>query len=108
VTGEVNGKGLLSFAKGNSVSDYIDRAGGLTDSSDYALLTYPSGETRRVNFGFLRADPEVYDGSTIYVKKVPPPPPQEKGESLATTMKDIFAIASAAATIAFIVYQTSK
>lgn len=59
VTGEVNGSGLLSFIRGNSVSDYIDRAGGLTDSSDFAVVTYPNGEKRKVNFGFLRSDPEA-------------------------------------------------
>lgn len=108
VTGEVNGSGLLSFIKGKSVSDYIDRAGGLTDSSDYAVLMYPNGETRKVNFGFLRSDPEVEEGSAIYVHKVPALPPSEKGETVATTVKDMFAILSAAATIVFIVYQTTK
>lgn len=108
VTGEVNGSGLLSFIRGNSVSDYIDRAGGLTDSSDFAVVTYPNGEKRKVNFGFLRSDPEVEEGSAIFVTKVPPPPPTEKGESAATTVKDLFAILSAAATIIFIVWQTTK
>lgn len=108
VSGEVNGPGLLSFIRGRSVSDYIDRAGGRTDSADYAILTYPTGEHRRVNFGFLRSDPEVLDGSSIHVKKVPPPLPEQKGESVATTVKDMFAILSAAATIVFIVYQTTK
>jgi len=108
VTGEVNGAGLLSFIKGNSVSDYINRAGGLTDSSDYALLKYPTGESRRVNFGFLRSDPEVTDGSSIYILKVPPPPPAEKGEPATAVIKDVFAILMAATTVAFIVWQVSQ
>jgi polysaccharide export outer membrane protein len=108
VSGEVNGSGLLSYIKGDNVSDYIDRAGGLTDSSDYAVLAYPTGERRRVNFGFLRSNPEVTDGSSISVLKVPPPLPVEKGESVSSIIKDVFAVVTAAATIAFIVYQTTK
>ncbi len=108
VSGEINGGGLLSFVKGESVSDYIDRAGGLTDSSDYAVLMYPTGERRRVNFGFLRSNPEVADGSSIRVLKVPPPPVPEKGQSVSGTIIDMFAILTSAATIAFIVYQTTK
>ncbi len=108
VTGEVNKPGLLSFLRGESVSDYIDRAGGRTDSADYAVLTQPTGESRRVNFGFLRNDPGVPEGSSIHVLKVPAPPPEEKGESFANTMKDLFAIATSAATLAFIVWQVSK
>jgi polysaccharide export outer membrane protein len=108
VSGEVNGSGLLSYIKGDDVSDYIDRAGGLTDSSDYAVLTYPTGERRRVNFGFLCSDPEVIDGSSISVLKVPPPPPVEKGPSVGATITDMFALAMSAATIWFIVWQTTQ
>jgi protein involved in polysaccharide export with SLBB domain len=108
VTGEVNRPGLLSFIKGDGVSGYIDRAGGLTDSSWYAILTQPTGESRRVNFGFLRANPEVYEGSTVYVKKVPPPEPEKGGEPTATTIKDLFAIAMSAATVVTLIWQVSK
>ena len=108
VEGEVNKPGLLSFIEGDAVSDYIDRAGGETDSVDYALLIKPTGETKRVNFGLFRADPEVPEGSTIQVLKVPPPPPEVEGETIATTIKDIFAIVTGAATIAFIIHETTK
>jgi polysaccharide export outer membrane protein len=108
VGGQVNIPGLLSFITGDNVGDYIDRAGGLTDSASYAILSTPQGESRRVNFGWLRSNPEVPEASTINVLKVPAPPPAEKGEPLATTVKDIFSIVSAAATVAFIVWQTTK
>jgi polysaccharide export outer membrane protein len=108
VAGEVNKPGLLSFVEGNSVSDYIDRAGGLTDSASYAVLSQPTGESRRVNFGFLRSDPDVQEGASIEVKKMPAPPPVEKGESVSTTIKDIFAVVTSAATIAFLIWQVTK
>ncbi len=108
VAGQVNKPGFLSYISGDAVGDYIDRAGGLTDSASYAVLSTPQGESRRVNFGWLRSNPEVPEGSTVNVLKVPTPPPPEKGEPLSTTIKDVFAIMSAAATIAFIVWQTTK
>ena len=107
VGGEVNKPGLLAFLDGESVGDYIDRAGGLTDSANYAVLTSPTGESRRVNFGFLRANPEVLEGSSITVTRTPPEK-EEAGESVTNIVKDFFAITMSAATIAFIVYQTTK
>lgn len=107
VTGEVNKPGLLSFIKGKRVSDYLERAGEVTDSASYALLTYPTGETRKVNFGIFRRDPEVLDGSTIVVLKEPPEPPGEKVD-IGGTIKDVFAIMSSAATLVFIVWQVTK
>jgi protein involved in polysaccharide export with SLBB domain len=107
VSGEVNKPGLLAYLEGESVGDYIDRAGGLTDSSNYAVLTSPTGESRRVNFGFLRSNPTVLEGSSIAVTKVPPPK-EGKEADITGTVKDIFAILTGAATVAFIVWQTTK
>jgi hypothetical protein len=61
-----------------------------------------------VNFGLFRSNPEVPEGSVITVSKVPPPLPEQKGEELATTVKDVFAIVTSAATIAFLIYQVTK
>jgi protein involved in polysaccharide export with SLBB domain len=109
VQGEVNNPGLVSFVKGESVTDYINRAGGLTDSSNYAIYAKPSGESERVNFGFLRSNPEVLEGSNITVTKVSPPPPQTGPQfDLNATIKDSFAILTSAATVAFIIYQVEK
>jgi polysaccharide export outer membrane protein len=108
VGGEVNTPALLSYIEGDAVSDYIDRAGGRTENASYAIVTKPTGESQRVNFGFLRSNPTVPEGSLITVTRIPPSPPEEKGPALADTIKDIFAIATSAATIAFIVWQTTK
>jgi protein involved in polysaccharide export with SLBB domain len=99
---------LVAFLEGESVGDYVERAGGLTDSANYAVLFSPNGDSRRVNFGFLRSNPTVLEGASITVTRVPPPPPETPGESVASIVKDTFAILTAAATIAFIVYQTTK
>ena len=108
VVGEVNNPGLLTFLDGDDVNNCIDRAGGLTDSAEYAVLIKPTGESRRVNFGLFRADPDVPDGSSIVVLKTPAPGPEEKGIDWATTIKESFAILSAAATITFIAYQVGR
>lgn len=108
VTGEVNNPGLLSFIDGDDLEDYIDRAGGLTDSSNYAVLIKPTGESRRVDFGWFSSNPDVPEGSTIHVIKVPPPPAEGQPFDVSATIKDVFAIVSSAATLAFIVYQVSK
>ncbi|MGA9115270.1 MAG: SLBB domain-containing protein [Bacteroidota bacterium] len=108
VTGEVNNPGLLSFIEGDDVQDYIDRAGGLTDSSLYAVLVQPTGESRRVDFGWFRGNPEVPEGSTVAVLKIPPPGPEGEPFDVSGTIKDVFAILSSAATLAFIVWQVSQ
>lgn len=107
VDGEVNARGLFSFRDGDDVSDYVDRAGGRRDSADYAILTYPSGESRKVSFGFLRSDPGVPDGSQILVTKVNPPK-EEKPVDIGATIRDTFAILTSAATVAFLIWQTTK
>ena len=98
VTGEVNNPGLYKFLYGEDVKDYIDKAGGTTDSSDYILYQKPTGETNKVGFGLFTSNPEVFDGSIINVIKEIPEP---KGEpfDLGGTLKDIFAIAASAVTI---------
>ncbi len=108
VTGQVNNPGLLSFIEGDDVTDYIDRAGGLTDSSNYAVLVKPSGESRRVNLGWFSSDPEVPEGSSIEVLKINPQPPENKSVDISGTIKDVLAILTSAGTLAFIVWQVSK
>ncbi len=107
IVGEVNKPGLLSFLDGDDVSDYIDRAGGVTDSALYALLTKPTGETRKVEFGMFDSDPSVLEGSTIEVLKEPPPTPQEKVDFFGT-IKDVFALLASVAAVIFIVHETTK
>lgn len=109
VTGEVNNPGLQVFIDGQSVSDYIDRAGGRTDSAQYALLTLPTGETKKVSFGWFSRDPNVLEGSTIVVTKKPAePPPERKEFDLGGTIKDSFAVVASAATIIYLISQINK
>lgn len=108
VKGEVNNPGLLSFIEGDDVMDYIARAGGLTDSSNYAVLQKPSGESRRVDLGWLSGNPVVPEGSVISVLRVPPPPADAPPIDIAGTVKEIFAILTSAATVAFIIWQVSR
>jgi protein involved in polysaccharide export with SLBB domain len=109
VSGEVNNPGLLSFVEGDNVMDYVNRAGGLTDSANYAVLTQPTGDSKRVNFGWFRANPEVADGASVVVYRTPPPPVQTgPGFDWGTTIKDTFAILTSGATLAYIVYQVTK
>lgn len=98
VTGEVNNPCLLKFIEGETVIDYIEKAGGLTENANYAILYKSNGESRRVNFGFWSADPIVPEGSVITVTKLPPPEPQEKVD-IAAAIKDVLAILSSAVTI---------
>jgi len=107
VFGEVNKAGLLTFIDGDNVGDYVERAGGVTDSASYAVLSKPSGESQRVNFGFLRSNPRVPEGSTIAVLKKQPEP-ESKGVDIGGTIKDIFAITTSAVTIMYLIYQTKK
>jgi protein involved in polysaccharide export with SLBB domain len=108
VTGEVNRPGLLSFIDGDDVGSYVDRAGGLTDSASYAILAKPTGESRRVNFGFFSADPKVPEGSSIIVFRKAPEPVEEKRIDWSTTIKDSFAIVASAATIIYLISQVTK
>lgn len=99
VNGEVNRPGLFKFVPGEDVKDYIDKAGGITDSANYILYNKANGETEKVGFGLFSGNPEVFDGSAITVTKVPPPPPEKPGVDIGGTIKDIFAIVVAAVTI---------
>jgi len=105
VTGEVNKPGLYKFVDGDDVKDYIDKAGGETDSSNYILYTKANGETKKVGFGWFSSNPEAFDGSTIVVTKEPPDPPSNSTFDVGTTIKDMFAILVAALTIIVLVDQ---
>lgn len=99
VTGEVNNPGLYKFIPGDDVKDYIDKAGGETDSSNYILYRKANGETKKIGLGWFSSNPEAFDGSTIIVTKEPPPPPDNNTIDIGGTIKDIFAIVVSAATI---------
>lgn len=99
VTGEVNNPGLYKYTPGLSVKDYIDFAGGETDSSNYILYTKANGETKKVGFGFFSSNPTVYDGSVINVIKKAPEPPSETTFDVGGTIKDVLSVIVSAVTI---------
>lgn len=99
VTGEVNNPGLYKFTNGLSVKDYIDFAGGETDSSHYILYTKANGETKKVGFGLFSSNPTVLDGSIINVIKKSPEPPSETKFDVGATVKDVLSIIVSAVTI---------
>jgi len=106
VIGEVNNPGLFSFIEGDDVGDYIERAGGKTDSVEIVILSKPTGESERIDW--YEFDPEVPDGSTIYVKKEAAIVQEIKPVDLGETIKDVFAILSSAATLVFLIYQVTN
>jgi polysaccharide biosynthesis/export protein len=99
VLGEVNNPGLYKYIPGDDVKDYIDKAGGETDSSNYILYSKANGETNKVGFGWFSGNPTAFDGSVITVTKEPPPPPDNSTIDIGGTIKDIFAIVVSAVTI---------
>jgi polysaccharide biosynthesis/export protein len=99
VTGEVNYPGLFKFVPGDGVKDYIDKAGGITDSANYILYRKANGEAAKVGFGWFSGNPTVYDGSVITVTKVPPPPPEGPKVDVGGIIRDTLAIIVSAVTI---------
>lgn len=99
VTGEVNNPGLLNFIEGENMWSYIDRAGGVSDSAAYALVSFPNGNMQRVSLGWFGGNPDIPDGSAIRVTRTPPPPPEGEKVDIAGTIKDVFAITASAVTI---------
>ena len=99
VDGEVNNPGLYRFIEGLNVKDYIDNAGGITDSANYAIYRKANGESNRVNFGFLTGNPKAYDGSVIIVTKMPPPSEPGTAFDLGKTVIDVFALMASVVTV---------
>lgn len=97
--GQINNPGVLGFIEGDDLWDYIDRAGGLTDSAHFALLISPNGNVEKFSTGLFSGNAEVYDGSRIVVTKIPVPPPEKEGETIGQLIRDLFAITASALTI---------
>ncbi len=103
VTGEVNNPGLFSYVDGESTSFYIKGSGGVTDSADFILVTFPTGLTKQVGTHWWSSNPNIPDGSSIFVVKEKPEPPEPVTAGPKTTtfdfLKDVLGIAVTAVTI---------
>lgn len=99
VHGNVNNPGLFSYDKNSRARDYVDRAGGLADSSHFILIKSPNGETEKIRKrGF--SNPRVDDGTEIYVIKEKPKEKTEKqGPTIAEVIRDSLAIMTSAVSI---------
>lgn len=107
VSGEVNNPGLIKYVDGLSVMDYINRAGGLTDSSNYVVYTKPNGESQRVSLGIFGGNPEVRDGSTIEVTKLPPPDADYR-EFLSTIFKGTISAITSVVTLLILIERLDR
>ena len=99
VYGNVNNPGLLSFVDNAKVGAYLNRAGGLADSSLAVLVTFPNGETKKI--GRHSSGPKVLDGSSIYVTKMPYVNELNKkqGPTITEVIRDTLAIITSAVTV---------
>lgn len=99
VIGNVNNPGLFSFVDGDRVSSYLNRAGGLADSSNYIILTNPNGGSRKIRLGSGRL--KVLDGSVIYITKKPyvDETNRKQGPTIAEVVRDTLAILASAVTV---------
>lgn len=97
VLGAVNRPSLIRFQPGLSVRDYIELAGGPTDTGEEqkAIVDYPSGFSKRIRRVALlfHTSPSVISGAVITVPEAPPNAPGAT-EFWARTLAATTAIAS--------------
>lgn len=100
VNGEVMVPSEVVFKKGESLSYYINKAGGFTDNARErrVYVIYPNGSAARIKtFLFFKTNPTVTPGSEILVPQMP----ERKKSRLSTG--EIVALASGVASLAGIV-----
>ncbi|HMB69800.1 MAG TPA: SLBB domain-containing protein, partial [bacterium] len=99
VRGAVGWPTSLVYEDGQSIGDYVDRAGGTTEQADrkQIRIVYSTGAAARVKR--LWFDPEVHPGSTIYV------PPKEEGQGVqwGEVLRDSASILASMATVFLVV-----
>ncbi len=75
VFGEVGNPGSVLFNDEISLSEYLNKSGGLTRlaSSDFIFIVSPNGETLKIQMNgisrFVNKSYEIYPGSVIYVPR---------------------------------------
>jgi protein involved in polysaccharide export with SLBB domain len=101
VKGAVMNPGYFKYARGWSANDYINMAGGKTDSASAVLVQQPSGRAYKTGFW---SHPTPLDGAVIMVY-TKPPQPHGQATDWAGIIKDSFAISASAATVMVLVKQ---
>jgi len=99
VRGNVARAGRIKYEDGQDVDYYLERAGGVRDSTKNVYLTQATGATFKVETGWFSRSPEVTDGAVIRVTKEQPPPPNEDDVDVGEVVRDVTGILSSALTI---------
>ena len=99
VRGNVAQEGRIKYQEGADVDYYLERAGGVRDSTKNIYLSQATGETRKVESGWFARSPSVTDGAVIRVTKESPPPDDPDGVDIGKTVRDVTGILSSALTI---------
>lgn len=109
VHGRVNNEGLYSYIQKSRAYDYIDRAGGLSDSAGYVVVIFPNGESKKLSSRALHKNPVILDGSEIFVTtKRFKTPEEKKGPTIAEVIRDTLAIVTSAVTVIALAVQMKK
>ncbi len=98
VRGNVAQEGRIKYREGEDVEYYLERAGGVRDSTKNVYLTQASGATFKVEDGWFSRSPEVTDGAVIRVTREQPAP-DEEGVDIGQVVTDVTGIVSSALTI---------
>ncbi|NLD93755.1 MAG: hypothetical protein GX639_13955 [Fibrobacter sp.] len=107
VSGNVNNPGLFSFVDGDRVRSYLNRAGGLADSTQSILVTLPNGEMKKLKK--YRKGSKLPEGSSIYVtKKTYVEKKEKQGPSVSEVVRDTLALLASAVTVIALVIQLKK
>lgn len=107
VRGNVANEGLIKHESGRRVDYYLDRAGGVRDSTEAIYLTQASGATFRVKTGWFRRTPEVDDGAVLRVIREKPAPERERTD-IAQLVTEVTGILSSALTVIVLVTRATN
>lgn len=98
VRGNVAQEGRIKYQDGRDVEYYLERAGGVRDSTKNVYLTQANGATVKVSTGWFSRSPEVTDGAVIRVTREQPTPDEESVD-IGQVVTDVTGIVSSALTI---------
>jgi hypothetical protein len=91
-------EGRIRYRDGEDVEYYLERAGGVRDSTKNVYVTQASGATLKVDGGWFSRSPTVTDGAVIRVTKKQPEP-EDEDVDIGQIVTDVTGIVSSALTI---------